>query len=197
MLTGQPPFNFSNQNLIKEAKLTQDVKYPEKLDPRIQDILQNLLHREPDRRVTDLDYFKLRLLDLGVDLDLISKDRYSYEILIQHDYVKSRGKSPVIDTEPYNVKDPATIEKMRDLDQTIIFNRFDPKAEKPKTVPRIYSMSKKDPHILRESEMKNATHTHVYPDQIPEDPMSFGVISMQTTSMSKNKNYISLSKIVD
>ena len=106
MLTGQPPFNYSNQNLIKEAKLTQEVKYPEKLDPRIQDILQNLLHREPERRITELDYFKLRLLELGVDLDVIAKDRYQYEILIEHDYVKSRGKSPTIEVEPYKMKDP-------------------------------------------------------------------------------------------
>lgn len=48
MLTGSPPFYFSNQNLIKQAKLNHDVKYPENLDRKIVLILENLLHRDPD-----------------------------------------------------------------------------------------------------------------------------------------------------
>lgn len=62
--------------------------------------------------MTDIDYYKLRLMDLGVDLDVISTDRYQYEILIQHDYIKSRGKVPNIEVESYNIKDPIINSKM-------------------------------------------------------------------------------------
>ena len=78
MLTGNPPFNFKKADLIKKAKLTQEVIYPAKLDLRIRDLLENLLHKDPDQRMSNFEYYKERLYDLGVDMNVIEKDRYQY-----------------------------------------------------------------------------------------------------------------------
>lgn len=75
MLTGNPPFNFKKADLIRKAKLTQEVKYPSKLDPRIRDLLENLLHKNPDLRISDYEYYKDRLYELGIDMEIIETDR--------------------------------------------------------------------------------------------------------------------------
>lgn len=75
MITGKPPFNHKKADMIKRAKLTQEVKYPLNFDPRVKVIIESLLHKDPRERIADVDFYEKKLKDLGVDLNIIKKDR--------------------------------------------------------------------------------------------------------------------------
>lgn len=75
MLTGKPPFDFKKADLIKKAKLTENVKYPSSFDPRVKVIIENLLHKNPSERVVDVTFYADKLKKLGIDIEIIKKDR--------------------------------------------------------------------------------------------------------------------------
>lgn len=78
MITGKPPFNFKKADMIKKAKLTQEVSYPLGFDPRVKIIIESLLHKDPRERIADVPFYAKKLKELGVDLEIIKKDRYTF-----------------------------------------------------------------------------------------------------------------------
>lgn len=64
--------------MIKNAKMTRLVEYPADMDPRLREIISGCMEKDPAKRIDDLEWYKLRLRPLGVDMDLLQKDRYSY-----------------------------------------------------------------------------------------------------------------------
>jgi serine/threonine protein kinase len=75
MLTGKPPFNYNKAHLIKHAKLHEEIYYPKFLSEGVVEILKNCLHRDPNKRQTSSVYFSEKLSELGIDYNIIQKDR--------------------------------------------------------------------------------------------------------------------------
>lgn len=75
MVTGKPPFNFKKADRIKKAKLTQKVEYPPDFNPKVKVIIDSLLHKDPDERIADVPFYAKKLKELGIDLEIVKKDR--------------------------------------------------------------------------------------------------------------------------
>lgn len=123
MLIGYPPFNFKKADLIKQAKLTHEIKYPQDMDPRLRNLLEVSLHKDPESRIADYDYYSEKLLELGVDMQIIEKDRYFYKIKLEHDFHKERKQMEDVVKHSYYVSNQAIAQKMLDLDQIIYYKR--------------------------------------------------------------------------
>lgn len=123
MLVGYPPFNFKKADLIKQAKLTQEIKYPDDLDPRLKNLLEVSLHKNPEKRIADYGYYSEKLLEFGIDMEVIEKDRYFYKIEMEHDYFKERNKEVDVVKHSYYVSNQVIAQKMKDLDDMIYFEK--------------------------------------------------------------------------
>ena len=92
MLTGLPPYNFKKADLIKKAKINQKINYPSDMDKRVVEVMKGCLERDPARRVDDLEWYKRKLKPLGVDMDVLQRDRYNYMLSMNYQFKKPRAE---------------------------------------------------------------------------------------------------------
>ena len=133
MLTGMPPFNFKKADLIKKAKLTKEVEYPSSMDPRIVELLQCCLHKNPDKRVIDYNFYTEKLARLGVDMNLIETDRYVYKLDMKFDFKKERKEMDEMLEYSYFASNQEIDRKMRKLDEMFFFERKRAKSDNLKS----------------------------------------------------------------
>ena len=76
MLTGKPPIDIQAGSEIKRV-LEEEIEWPRDVSRGVLGLMKDLLCKNPHLRVTQFGYYKEKLKGLGVDMDILEKDRYA------------------------------------------------------------------------------------------------------------------------
>lgn len=194
MIIGVPPFNFKKAALIKEAKLTQDVEYPSILEPKIKDLLMCCLHKNPDKRIADFDFYAVKLKELGVDMNIIQNNRYHYKLKIGLDFDKSRQAMEPVEEHSYYISNQEIAQKMENLDNIFYF-RKDQNIEPEK--PNFIHQEKNEKEDLvpfsRDGNFTKKLEAE-YQTNIGEEVTDLGLIDMMTVHTLDTKKNLNLGK---
>jgi serine/threonine protein kinase len=191
MYTGSPPFNFKKANLIKEAKLTQDVEYPKDMDPGVKELLICLLHKNPDKRIADYEFYKEKLRELGVDMEIIEKNRYHYKAKIGHDFERTRPAMEAVQEHSYYVSDHEVAQKMINLDQIFYFRKDE---ENRPVDARVVNMQKRPKEPEMDVFDRDKKLEDNYQTNTGEEVTDLGSIDMLSVQTFTSKRVLDLSR---